>query len=140
MILTRVDLPAPFSPSKAWISLGHRSRSMASLARNVPNFLLTPMACTSGPAAGKHRASEGSPGAGSRIVYATQFGAGVTAPIVRERASHRLANDQKLRHDRRGDCGGRLVADLGEADRTGKALDGISGNADLAHCAREAGA
>ena len=34
--LHQVDLPAPFSPSRAWISAGCRSRSMRSLATKVP--------------------------------------------------------------------------------------------------------
>src|SRR5699024_8125545 len=37
-----VDLPAPFSPSKAWISPGSVVRSMRSLATNDPNTLVIP--------------------------------------------------------------------------------------------------
>ena len=38
----RVDLPAPFSPSRQWIRPGTMSRSMWSLAVRVPNRLVTP--------------------------------------------------------------------------------------------------
>src|SRR5918994_331904 len=38
----RVDLPAPFSPSRQWISPGTMSRSMASLATSDPNRLVIP--------------------------------------------------------------------------------------------------
>jgi hypothetical protein len=51
MILTSVDLPAPFSPSSAWISAGNRSRSIESLARKVPYRLTMPIACSSGSCA-----------------------------------------------------------------------------------------
>src|SRR5580704_14491470 len=46
--LTSVDLPAPFSPSRAWISAGNRSRSMPSLARKEPYRLVILMARNSG--------------------------------------------------------------------------------------------
>src|SRR3712207_6810625 len=38
----RVDLPAPFSPSRQWISPGTMSRSMLSLATRDPNRLVMP--------------------------------------------------------------------------------------------------
>src|SRR4051812_4835086 len=38
----RVDLPAPFSPSRAWISPRRSSKSMASLATSAPNRLVIP--------------------------------------------------------------------------------------------------
>src|SRR5829696_5300323 len=38
----RVDLPAPFSPSRQWISPGTTSRSMASFAISDPNRLVIP--------------------------------------------------------------------------------------------------
>src|SRR5215211_4465525 len=38
----RVDLPAPFSPRRAWISPGRTSRSMWSLARTPGNRLVMP--------------------------------------------------------------------------------------------------
>ncbi len=38
-----VDLPAPFSPSRQWISPGSMVRSMWSLAVNDPNFLVRPL-------------------------------------------------------------------------------------------------
>ena len=37
-----VDLPAPFSPSRQWISPGSTTRSMWSLATRVPNRLVIP--------------------------------------------------------------------------------------------------
>src|SRR5579862_6449309 len=48
MILTSVDFPAPFSPRRAWISAGYRSRSIESLARNVPYRFVMPSARSSG--------------------------------------------------------------------------------------------
>ena len=36
MIFTSVDLPAPFSPSSAWISAGNTSMLIESLAGKVP--------------------------------------------------------------------------------------------------------
>src|SRR5258706_14316364 len=47
----KVDLPAPFSPSKAWTSPGRTSRSMASLATRPGNSLVIPTSSTFGPAA-----------------------------------------------------------------------------------------
>src|SRR3954467_12124488 len=38
----RVDLPAPFSPSRAWISPGSTTRSMESLATRSPKRLVIP--------------------------------------------------------------------------------------------------
>ena len=38
-----VDLPAPFSPSRQWISPGSMVRSMWSLAVNDPNLLVRPL-------------------------------------------------------------------------------------------------
>ena len=38
-----VDLPAPFSPSRQWISPGSIVRSMWSLAVNEPNRLVRPL-------------------------------------------------------------------------------------------------
>src|ERR1700692_664156 len=46
--LTSVDLPAPFSPRSAWISVGNRSRSMPSLARKEPYRLVMPIALNRG--------------------------------------------------------------------------------------------
>src|SRR5688572_18281219 len=40
MILTRVDLPAPFSPSSAWISPGRTGKLTLSLARTPGKRLL----------------------------------------------------------------------------------------------------
>src|SRR3954471_22612423 len=41
-MLIRVDLPAPFSPSRAWISPGSTVRSMWSLATRSPKRLVMP--------------------------------------------------------------------------------------------------
>ncbi len=41
-VFIRVDLPAPFSPSSAWISPGSKVRSIASLATSGPNRLVIP--------------------------------------------------------------------------------------------------
>src|SRR5699024_394792 len=38
----RVDLPAPFSPSREWISPGSTTRSMASLATKAPKVFVIP--------------------------------------------------------------------------------------------------
>ena len=37
-----VDLPAPFSPRRQWISPGSIVRSMWSFAVNVPNLFVSP--------------------------------------------------------------------------------------------------
>ena len=50
MILTRVLLPAPFSPSSAWISPGWMKRSTESLATQPGNVLVTPSRASSGAA------------------------------------------------------------------------------------------
>src|SRR5579864_2379086 len=41
MILTRVDLPAPLSPTNAWISPAYTLKSTSSNARSGPKDLLT---------------------------------------------------------------------------------------------------
>ena len=43
-----VDLPAPFSPSRQWISPGRMSRSMWSLATREPKRLVIPRSCSPG--------------------------------------------------------------------------------------------
>src|SRR5690606_23189008 len=43
IILTRVDLPAPFSPSNAWISPGRTAKVMLSLARTPGKLLVIPV-------------------------------------------------------------------------------------------------
>src|SRR3546814_5255173 len=48
MIFTRVDLPAPFSPSRAWISPGATAKSMRSLASTPGKRLLMPLASRRG--------------------------------------------------------------------------------------------
>src|SRR5581483_7843568 len=45
-----VDLPAPFSPSKQWISPARRVRLMSSLARTFGNAFVMPRSSTSGGA------------------------------------------------------------------------------------------
>src|SRR3982751_2427971 len=59
-----VDLPAPFSPSRQWISPGSIVRSMWSLAVNDPNFLVRPLISSfiAVPPRSHHRAAE--PGRG----------------------------------------------------------------------------
>src|SRR5688500_14777272 len=44
----RVVLPAPFSPSKAWISPGRKLKSTRSLANTVPKRLVIPRIATTG--------------------------------------------------------------------------------------------
>ena len=44
MTFISVDLPAPFSPSTAWTSPRWIVRLTASLATNVPNRLVIPLA------------------------------------------------------------------------------------------------
>src|SRR3954449_3159935 len=51
-MLTRVLLPAPFSPSSAWISPRRRSKSTWSLAMTPGNVLTMPCASSAGTAAG----------------------------------------------------------------------------------------
>jgi hypothetical protein len=48
----RVDLPAPFSPMRAWTSAGKRERSTRSRARVAPKRLRTPWTERRGGAAG----------------------------------------------------------------------------------------
>src|SRR5260370_34835292 len=48
MILTSVLLPAPFSPSSAWIWLWPIVRSTASLARRPGNCLVIAVSCSNG--------------------------------------------------------------------------------------------
>src|SRR3954471_4118700 len=48
MIFTRVDLPAPFSPSKAWISPGLIARLIPSLATVIGKRLEMPSRASSG--------------------------------------------------------------------------------------------
>src|SRR5215510_10364001 len=50
MILTSVLLPAPFSPSSAWISPARMDRSTRSLARQPGNCLTMPVSWRSGAA------------------------------------------------------------------------------------------
>src|SRR5699024_9608596 len=50
-IFTKVDLPAPFSPSRAWISPPAMARSMRSQALNLSKYLLRPRTSSSGLAA-----------------------------------------------------------------------------------------
>src|SRR5690349_1712460 len=56
-----VDLPAPFSPSRQWISPGSMVRSMWSLAVNDPNFLVRPLISSfiAVPPRSHHRAEPG---------------------------------------------------------------------------------
>src|SRR6266496_341524 len=51
MIFISVDLPAPFSPSTAWISPGNTVRSMASLATTDGYILVMPESRRRGSAA-----------------------------------------------------------------------------------------
>ena len=51
-ILTRVDLPAPFSPSSACTSPRRRSRSIRSLAVNAPKRLVMPRRLANGASKG----------------------------------------------------------------------------------------
>src|SRR5688500_3737084 len=48
MILAKVDFPAPFSPSSAWISPRTRSRSTSRSTSMPANSLLMPRAAISG--------------------------------------------------------------------------------------------
>src|SRR5439155_20117630 len=59
----RVDFPAPFSPSRAWISPARRSRYTESLARTPGNRLVIPFIATSGA-----RSSPASPLRASAVV------------------------------------------------------------------------
>src|SRR5882724_3165345 len=69
MILTSVLLPAPFSPSSAWISPAWMARSTRSLARQPGNCLMMPVSWSSGAPA---RADEGAgaPGPGATVTMA----------------------------------------------------------------------
>src|SRR3954462_13935618 len=101
MIFTRVDLPAPFSPSSAWISAGHRSRSMWSFATNVPNSLVIPTACSKDCPL---RAGCD----GSAIAHAERR----RGVMISLRADSAIAGDEQLSRDRSGDGGGGLILDL----------------------------
>src|ERR1700747_329202 len=125
MIFTRVDLPAPFSPSRAWISAGHSSRSMASFASKVPNRLLMPTACSNGWRDGTSTWEERSSIPG--VVRAGEIAREL--PIARRG----VASDQQLGRGRRRDRGGRLVADFGEPDRADQTVDRVARDADLGH-------
>src|ERR1700751_1995416 len=48
----RVDLPAPFSPSRAWISPRSRSRSTASFASTPGNCFVMPRSSRTGVSSG----------------------------------------------------------------------------------------
>src|SRR3954454_7432813 len=50
-MLISVDLPAPFSPSRAWISPRRSWRSTASLAVSAPKRLVMPRSSSASPAA-----------------------------------------------------------------------------------------
>src|SRR5512138_2425093 len=52
---TSVDLPAPFSPTRAWISPGITSKSTLSSARVAPKCLAMPRAFAAGTLIGKTR-------------------------------------------------------------------------------------
>src|SRR3954467_3857644 len=52
MILTSVDLPAPFSPTSAWIEPGQGVRSPERSATRGRNDLATPRSTSAGCAAG----------------------------------------------------------------------------------------
>src|SRR6201987_2509729 len=116
MIFTSVDLPAPFSPSSAWISAGRKSRSMASFASRSPKRLLMPAACSSGWRDG----SRGERSSMRGIVRPGEVARGVRI------ARQGVAADQQLRGGGGGDRGGRLVADFAEPDRADKALDRLA--------------
>src|ERR1700726_2221834 len=132
MIFTRVDLPAPFSPSRAWISAGHRSRSTASFASNAPNRLLMATACSRGWPRAPSTMGDGSSIAG--VVAARE----VAGEVLHARC--RVAPDQQLRGGRGRDRGRRLVADFGEPDRADQPVDRRAADAELGHGAGEAGA
>src|SRR6185295_15301365 len=58
MILTRVDLPAPFSPSSACTSPARRSKLTPSSARTPGKLLAMSFSSNSGPAKGSLRRFE----------------------------------------------------------------------------------
>src|SRR3954471_22896860 len=61
--LIRVDLPAPFWPSRQWTSPVRTSRSMPSSARTPGNCLTMPRICSSGASMRPPRGGTGSGGA-----------------------------------------------------------------------------
>ena len=107
MIFTSVDLPAPFSPSSAWISAGQISRSMRVVGDEVAEELGDADRLEqrqSSAAAGLSGA-----GVGSSMRRSCR---GDALPVRSRdgRAPHGLARDQQLRGDRGRDRGRRLVA------------------------------
>src|SRR5882757_1031662 len=89
-----VDLPAPFSPSSAWISPMRRSRSMASLATRPGNVLVMLISSTTFRAGAKAAGA----GAWSPLSMATASGHLQTGnalnrpiPVVESHVVHRLA-------------------------------------------------
>src|SRR5580704_9988693 len=122
MIFTSVDLPAPFSPSSAWVSVPKISRSMESFAANVPKRLVMCTADSSG--------SRGAAGVGSSMRRTTWRDRGMRGGRFCRR--HGVATDQQLRGDSSRDGGRRLVVNLREADRADQTADVVVGQAELA--------
>src|SRR5712675_1065595 len=128
MIFTSVDLPAPFSPSRAWVSVPKISRSMASFAAKLPKRLVMCIAESSGDRAPCR-------GGGSSM---RRTGRGDREAIRRRSCrGDRVAPDQELRRNRRSDRRRRLVANFGEADRADQATDVVVAEAELTQRAHE---
>src|SRR6266851_5792875 len=129
MIFTSVDLPAPFSPSNAWVSVPWISRSMPSLAANAPNRLVMCTADSNGS-----RAGCGGVGSSMRATGWDERRA-IRNGFIRRNG---VAADQELRRDGGRNGGRRLVANFGEADRADQTLDIVATQADLAQRAGKA--
>src|SRR5437764_12612536 len=88
----RVDLPAPFSPSRAWISPGSTARSIRSLATRSPKRLVMP--CSSSLRASSRGAPRRGPPAGSRRPRACHLR--ILFRLVRRGHLHLAADDVLL--------------------------------------------
>ncbi len=108
MIFISVDLPAPFSPSTAWISPGATSRSMPSLATTAGYALRMPESRSRGATAAHRRAG-------------LQHG--------RVDGHRGFAQLQQLRGDGDGDDFGLLARNAGQADRAGHARECVGAEA-----------
>src|SRR5436305_11777878 len=84
MTLTRVDLPAPLSPTSPTTSPAATSKSTPSSACTTPNLLLTPRRASSGvlefmwscPFAARRRAAPRRPAPGTRLLDARRLARG----------------------------------------------------------------
>src|SRR5215510_8979893 len=88
----RVDFPAPFSPSRAWISPGHISRSTSWLATTPGKYLAMPFSCTSGGVPGASRWCSAGSGIATTMTSSEPGDAGDRpVPVVKLALAHAMA-------------------------------------------------